>query len=137
MIFSKDYPLNILIAENNPDARASTTTIITELGYQPRVAGSTEEVLHLTCTESYDVILMDIHMPAVEDMLATRLSDRKDGRPLIIGITGNARPGFKQICLQAGMDHHIRRPVDPQELKLQLKACSVLSGNRRIRTTGE
>lgn len=133
MIFSRDYPLNILIAENNPDARAATKNILTGLGYQPAVATSSKELLHLTRTGSYDVILMDIHMPEVEDMLATSLSGKTKKRPLIIGMTGNARPGFKQICLQAEMDHSIRRPVDPKELLLQLKACAVLSGNCQVR----
>lgn len=137
MIFSRDYPLNILIAENNPEARAATTTIVTELGYRPGVATTTEEALRLTSTGSYDVILVDIHMPAAEDMLSMRqLSAGKEKRPIIIGITGSARPCFKQICLQAGLDHQIRRPVDPQELRLQLKACSLLSGNCRIRAEG-
>ena len=137
MIFSRDYPLNILIAENNPDARAATTTIVTELGYQPGVAATTEEAVRLTSAGSFDVILVDIHMPAAEEVLAPRrLSGGKETRPIIIGITGGARPCFKQICLQAGLDHQIRRPVDPQELRLQLKACSLLSGNCRIRTEG-
>jgi len=133
-IFSRHYPLNILVAGNNEDARASTADLLTGLGYRPRIAGSSKEVMHMTSTGSYDVILMDIHMPEVEDMLAGSLSGKTNRRPLIIGITGHAKPGFRQICLQVGMDHSIRRPVDRKELLLQLKACSILSGNCRIRT---
>lgn len=81
MIFSKDYALNILIAENNPDARTSTRELLAGLGYQPEVAASREEVVHKTSTGSYDVILMDIHMPEVEGMLAA-LSGNCRIRPL-------------------------------------------------------
>ncbi|HVS94936.1 MAG TPA: response regulator [Puia sp.] len=136
MIFSQDYPLNILIAGNNADSRAATRDMLTGLGYQPGVATNTRELLDMTNIGSYDVILMDIQMPEAEAMLATQLSGGTKKRPLIIGITGSTKPGFKQICLQAGLDHSIYRPVDPKELRLQLKACSILSGNCRIRPAG-
>ena len=136
MIFSRDYPLNILIAGNNADSRADTQDMLTGLGYRPGVATNTRELLQMTSVCSYDVILMDIQMPEAETMLATPLSGKTNKRPLIIGITGSHKPGFKQICLQAEMDHSLHRPLDPKELRLQLKACSILSGNCRIRPAG-
>ena len=132
-IFSKNYPLNILIAENNPVAQVTTKSILTELGYQPEEAANGQEVLNMTSRKAYDVILMDIHMPEVEGMLVDWLSVGQARRPLIIAMTNKTKLGFRQVCLQVEMDHFINKPVDPKELSLQLKACSILAGNCRIR----
>ena len=131
--FSNDYPLNILIAENNPVAQETTKSMLTELGYQPEVATNGQEVLTMTSGKTYDVILMDIHMPEVERMLVNGLCAEKQRRPLIIAMTNKTKLEFRQVCLQVEMDHYINQPVDPKELSLQLKACSVLAGNCRIR----
>ena len=131
--FSNYYPLNILIAENNPVAQATTKGILTELGYQPEEATNGQEVLNMTSRKAYDVILMDIHMPEVEGMLGDWLSAGQARRPLIIAMTNKTKLGFRQVCLQVEMDHSINKPVDPKELSLQLKACSILAGNCRIR----
>ena len=55
-----------------------------------------------------------------------------DGSMLIVSMTSNARLNFKQVCLTVGMDHSITKPVDLNELSLQLKAYSLLAGNCRI-----
>ena len=83
---------------------------------------------------NYDVILMDIRMPEVEQMFPGRLGTGGKSRPLVIALTDNRKPGFQELCLQARMDHCIHTPVDPRELKLHLKACSVLTGNCRVQS---
>lgn len=132
--FSQDFPLNILIAENNPEARAATKDALSLLGYQPEVAADGQEVLTKTSYKTYDVILMDMQLPKAEDMLVARMCALQPRRPLIIAMTDSGLKDYRQLCLQAGMDHSIRKPVDMQELTLQLKACSVLAGVRRIRS---
>jgi len=132
--FSKAYPLAILIAEPDPDARSTTHDILMELGYRPELATTSEEMLNMTSQRSYDVVLMDTRMPEAEDVLASRPDDASSSRrPIFIAMTMGGRLNLREIHLQEGMDHSISRPVDPAELSLQLMACSVLTGNRRIR----
>lgn len=132
-IISKEFPLNILIAANNPDAQVSTKGALIQLGYQPEIAASGQDLLQMTTTRSYDVILIDIQMAEVEGMLASRKRDQQTCRPLFIAITGDAKLDFRQTRLTEEMDHTISKPVDTTELSLQLKACSVLTGLRSIR----
>lgn len=102
------------------------------LGYRPEVAADSKEMLTMTKAGSYDVILMDVDMPEAEQLLPGRLQTEGARRPLVIGLTDCMKPDFRQMCLQARMDHCICTPVDAQELELQLKACSVLTGNSRV-----
>jgi CheY-like chemotaxis protein len=76
---------------------------------------------------------MDIRMPEAEDVLVSRLTESDSRRPIFIAMTMSGRTNLKEMYLREGMDHSISKPVDPVELSLQLMACSVLTGNRRIR----
>jgi CheY-like chemotaxis protein len=131
-IFSTQFPLNILIAADNPHAQATTKGILINLGYQPEVAANGREMMSMTSTKSYDVILVDIQMPEVEGMVALQ-RDLEARRPLMIAMTGQARQDFRLTRLKMEMDSYINNPPDPKELTLQLQACSVLSGHRSIR----
>lgn len=133
--FSQNYPLNILIAEPRQDARFSAHAALVELGYRPEIATTSKELLKMTSKKSYDVVLMDIQLPEAEDILASRRSDRSDTgnrRPILIAMTMSGQADFREMWLESGMDHSIAKPVDPEELSLQLMACSVLTGSRRI-----
>lgn len=130
--FSFEYPLKILVAEAGRALRSSTLDMLCTLGYRPEVAANSKEMLSMMQVNSYDVILMDIHMPEVEHMLPGRVRPGGARRPLVIALTDSIKPGLQELCLQARMDHCINTPVDPRELRLQLKACSVLTGNRRV-----
>jgi len=131
-ILSKDYPLSILIAENDPDDRTTTRNMLCRLGYQPEMAVDDQQILWMTSKKDYDVILIDIRMPGVETILAAHLGGPSDRRPLIVSMTGNARLNFKQVCLKGETDHSITKPVDLSELSLQLKAYCVLMGKCHV-----
>jgi CheY-like chemotaxis protein len=131
--FSSAYPLTILIAEPFHDSRSVTQDILIQLGYRPELATTGQEMLTLTSQKSYDVVLMDIRMPEAENIIATRAAVCDDRRPIFIAMTTGGRNNFKEIHLSEGLDHSINKPVDRDELSLQLMACSVLTGNRRIR----
>ena len=136
-LFSKNYPLTILIAGDDPEIQETTKGILDQLGYQTEMAKNCEELLDRTSVKTYDVILLDIHMQGADEMLDDGLHDGFDRDqcrpPLIVGISGNGRPDFRQICLRAKVDHCIEKPVDPQEWRLQLKAFSILTGKCRVR----
>ena len=131
--FSTIYPLRILIAEDHPDPQSTTKNMLCTLGYHPEVAANGREMLQMAGTKAYDLILMDINVPEAEKMIADRLRTKGATRPLIIAMTGTKKAGLRQVCLEAGMDHCIQKPVDPRELRLQLKACSLLTGSCQIR----
>jgi CheY-like chemotaxis protein len=134
--FSTDYPLAILVAEPFLESGSSARDILTQLGYQPELATNSREMLNMTSQKSYDVVLMDIRMPEAENILASRQTDTESRRPIFIAMTVSGRTNFREMHLSEGMDHAISKPVDRAELALQLKACSVLTGIRRIRPTG-
>ena len=132
-LFSTSYPLSILIADSNPEAHLTTKNLLCQLGYQPEMAVSRQEVQNKTSTKAYDVILVDIQMLEMEGMPAVTGLFRQNKRPLIVSMTGsNARLNFKQVCLKVETDHSITKPVDMNELSLQLKAYSLLMGKCRI-----
>jgi CheY-like chemotaxis protein len=134
--FSTAYPLSILIAEPYHDSHSTAHDILLHLGYQPERAANSREMLNMTSQKWYDVVLMDTRMPEAEDVLASCLADTNSRRPIFIAMTLSGRTNLKEMYLREGMDHSISKPVDRDELTLQLKACSVLTGNRRIRPTG-
>jgi CheY-like chemotaxis protein len=131
-VFSATYPLDILIADNHPEERAVAAKMLNGLGYRPSVAGCSGDVLRLTSTQKYDVILMDMRMPGLDTVLHTPVS-QPGARPIIIAMAGVTKPGFEECGLQAMADHSINWPMERDELLLQLKACSVLTGRCRIR----
>jgi CheY-like chemotaxis protein len=132
--FSKTYPLSILIAEPFQDSLSSARDTLLRLGYQPELATTSQEMLRMSSQKSYDVILMDTRLPDAEYALASRLNDTDSRRPIFIAMTISGRTNLREMYLREGMDHSISKPVDPAELTLQLKACSVLTGNRQIRS---
>lgn len=130
-LFSSSYPLNILIADPDPETHLTTKNLLCQLGYQPEMAASCREVQSKTSAKAYDVILVDIRMLEEEGIPAVTGLYGQNKRPLIVSMTGNARLNFKQVCLQVKTDHSITRPVDLNELSLQLQAYSVLMGKCR------
>jgi len=131
-LFSTSYPLSILIADPNPEAHITTKDLLCQLGYQPEVAASRQEVQNKTSTKAYDVILVDIQLLEMEGIPAVAGLYRQNKRPLIVSMTGNARLNFKQVCLKEETDHFITKPVDLNELSLQLRAYCVLMGKCRV-----
>ena len=77
-------------------------------------------------SESYDLVLMDVQMPEVDGLEATRRirdpdADVYDSRIPIIAMTAHAMKGDREKCIEAGMDDYISKPVDPQELSNVIK----------------
>jgi CheY-like chemotaxis protein len=110
--FSLKYPLNILITEDNPVNQKLAERVLTKLGYSPSKAMHGEEALEALKQNHYDLILMDIQMPTMDDLEATRrIRELKTVQPIIIAMTANAMQGDREMCLQAGMDDYISKPI--------------------------
>jgi signal transduction histidine kinase/DNA-binding response OmpR family regulator len=115
--FSKLYPLNILIAEDNLVNQKLAERVLTKLGYKPEKALNGEEALFAHEKRNYDLILMDMQMPVMDGLEATGKIRLLPGpQPVIIATTANALAEDKEVCLRAGMDDYISKPIKVEDL---------------------
>ena len=114
----------ILVADDNPVNLKLTVLLLKRIGYEADTVANGREALDAMAGRAYDVVLMDVQMPVMDGLEATRRIARLgDGarRPLVIGMTANAVEGFRQTCLEAGMIDYISKPVEPEALKAVLQ----------------
>lgn len=124
--FSRDYPLQILVAEDYPANQKLALNILGKLGYQPHLAQNGNEVLELVQCRFYEVILMDVQMPEMNGLEATVWIRKQAGpQPTIIAMTANAMADDREECLRAGMDDYIAKPIVIEELKTVLQQASI------------
>jgi len=124
---AQEYPLRILVAEDHPVNQKLALTVLDKLGYQPDMAANGKEALDRVSHQNYDVILMDVQMPEMDGLEATRMIRRCiQNQPIILAMTANAMQGDRDSCLQAGMDDYISKPLELDELIAQLKKWSAV-----------
>jgi len=124
--FALSYPLSILIAEDNLINQKLALRILNKLGYQPELANNGKEAVEMQMEKSYDVILMDMLMPEMDGLEATksiRSSNLK--QPKIVAMTANALPEDREACLKAGMDDYISKPIKLEDLMDALKKTAL------------
>jgi CheY-like chemotaxis protein/HPt (histidine-containing phosphotransfer) domain-containing protein len=122
--FAKRYPLRLLLADDNPINQKVGLSVLQKLGYRADVATNGLEVLRALEQKAYDIVLLDVQMPEMDGLEATRLIHKRwtdDRRPCIIAMTGNALTGDREKCLSAGMDDYISKPVRIAELQTALE----------------
>ena len=120
------HPLRILLAEDNRVNQQVALSLLEQLGYRADVVGNGIEVLEALHRQSYDVVLMDVHMPLMDGLAATKricIEMPRAERPRIIAMTANAMQGDKEECLAAGMDDYVSKPIREQELVQALIKC--------------
>ena len=116
--------LSILLAEDNPVNQKVALIMLKHLGYNADVANSGPEVLSCLKRKHYDVILMDIQMPDIDGLEATRLIRKMTGsnlQPYIIAMTAYALEGDREEFLSTGMNDYLSKPIKIEELKAALK----------------
>lgn len=121
-----EYPLHILLAEDNLINQKVATRILARLGYRVDIASNGIEVLQALIRQKYDVVLMDIQMPEMDGVEATRHIYQKYSdaeRPRIIAMTAHALDGDRERYLGVGMDDYVSKPVRVDELVRALKRC--------------
>jgi len=122
-----DKSLSILLAEDNPVNQIVTQRMLNKLGYRADVAVNGIEVLQALERRHYDVVLMDVQMPEMDGLKATQAIHQRwlgEEQPVIIAMTASALKGDKEMCLAAGMDGYVSKPVMIEMLKAALEACS-------------
>lgn len=123
--FAQKYPISILIAEDNLINQKLAVHLLKKMGYEPDVALNGAEVLHLLQSKDYDLIFMDIQMPEIDGYEATRrIRKEKVFQPVIITMTANAMSEDRTICLNAGMDDYLSKPINLNALISVLKKWS-------------
>jgi CheY-like chemotaxis protein len=123
--------LKILVVEDNLINQKVTLKILRQFGYQADLAANGIEAIAAVERERYDVVFMDMQMPEMDGLEATRricASHSADNRPYILAMTANALKGDRELCLDAGMDDYLSKPVNPQELKTALERYGMQSG---------
>ncbi|MES2733191.1 MAG: two-component regulator propeller domain-containing protein, partial [Bacteroidota bacterium] len=130
--FAQAFPLHILLAEDNLINQKLAVKILHKLGYQPNVALNGVEVMEILKHQNYDVILMDMQMPEMDGLEATRLIRQGQlPQPLIIAMTANAMQGDREECLQAGMDDYISKPIRLESLLNALEKAALMIQERQ------
>ena len=112
---------SLLIAEDNPINQKLLITLLTKHDYELVVANNGKEAVDAYMSTPYDLVLMDIDMPVMDGITATRLIHEIDAtahrHPVpIVALTAHALPGDKERLLEAGMTAHIAKPVDTSML---------------------
>ncbi len=124
--FALDYPLAILVAEDNQINQKLIMRVLHKLGYQPELASTGLEVLQVLEVRLVDVILMDVQMPDMNGIEAT-LYIRKEQKHqvVIVAMTANAMAEDAEVCFAAGMDHYISKPLNIEKLVNILQQASL------------
>lgn len=119
------YPLRILVAEDNVVNQKLITNMLKKYGYICDIVANGNEVLEALTRNIYDIILMDVQMPDLDGIEATKKIilkyPKSSTRPHIIAMTAHARGAEGQVCLDAGMEGYLGKPIDMKELKQVLE----------------
>lgn len=122
-------PLEILLVEDNPVNRRIAETLLGKLGHRVAVAPNGLEAVELYRGGAFDLVLMDVQMPEMDGLDATRAIrgiERTTGRRAqIIAMTAFDQEGDRERCLEAGMDAFLGKPVDSHQLSAAIAACPV------------
>ncbi len=119
------HPLRILLAEDNPVNQKLAIRLLERMGYRADIAGNGLEAIAAVEDADYDVVLMDVQMPELDGLEATRRIRSRwpaPAGPRIVAMTANAMEGDREACLAAGMDDYIAKPIRPETLSAALLA---------------
>jgi len=108
------HPLRILLAEDNAVNQKLALRLLQQMGYRADLAGNGAEAVQSVARQVYDVVLMDVQMPEMDGLEASRqITARWDAaqRPRIVAMTANAMQGDREMCIEAGMDDYITKPI--------------------------
>jgi CheY-like chemotaxis protein len=134
------HPLRVLVAEDNLVNQRVATLLLAKLGYDAVVVGTGLQALEALRQERFDVVFMDVHMPEMDGLEATRRIGTDlvaERRPYVVAMTASAMVGDREACFEAGMDDYVSKPVRPQELEAALeRAVAQLSVLRDGQTLG-
>ena len=135
--FANKHPLRILVAEDNLINQKLILKILNKLGYDAALAENGREVTEMANLKEYDLILMDVQMPEMDGLQATRMIRKYlEVQPLIIAMTANAMKEDREECLNAGMDDFLSKPVKLEDIVTMLsKSSDKITAKKTGKTT--
>jgi PAS domain S-box-containing protein len=122
--------LRILLAEDNAMNQKVALRLLEQLGYRADVANNGLEAIEALERQPYDVVLMDVQMPELDGLDATRricAEWPEETRPHIVAMTANALPEDREACFAAGMNDYVAKPIRAEELVAALKRVKPLA----------
>ena len=115
--FAKEHPLDILVVEDNLANQRLALKILSKLGFEPMLAENGQIAVEMVGRSEYDMVLMDVQMPVMDGLEATRIIRQQLAtQPVIIAMTANAMKEDRDECLEAGLDDFLSKPVKPEDL---------------------
>jgi two-component system, sensor histidine kinase and response regulator len=120
-------PLDILVAEDELVNQKVAIAILLQFGYQSDLVVSGKEVVEAVERQKYDLLFMDLQMPEMDGLEATRLICSRtspSARPYIVAMTANAMKEDRELCLSAGMDDYLSKPIRPAEIKAAIERAA-------------
>lgn len=125
-----EHPLRILLADDNVVNQKVATRMLERIGYRADLAANGIEVLQAVERQAYDLIFMDVQMPEMDGVEASRLIHQRvpeDRLPRIIAMTAHALQGDRERFLAEGMDDYLSKPVQMNELVRAIRGTTALS----------
>ena len=127
---AEQTPLRVLLVDDNAINQKVAVRILQQFGYQPEVAGNGREALEKLDRQPFDFIFMDVMMPEMDGLEATRLLRKRQmmgghanyqSRIVIVAMTAHAMQGDREKCIAAGMDDYLAKPVRPKDVREMLE----------------
>jgi CheY-like chemotaxis protein len=128
MQMAERHPLRILLAEDNVVNQKLALRILQQMGYRADLASNGIEAVESVERQTYDVVLMDVQMPEMDGLEAARRITTKwsaNERPRIVAMTANAMQGDREMCLEAGMDDYLTKPIRVERLVAALNLVAI------------
>ena len=113
------HPLRILLAEDNVVNQKLALRLLQQMGYRADLAANGIEAVESVQRQNYDVVLMDVQMPEMDGLEASRQINARlkpNARPRIVAMTANAMQGDREMCIAAGMDDYLTKPIRVERL---------------------
>jgi signal transduction histidine kinase/CheY-like chemotaxis protein/streptogramin lyase len=127
--------LKVLVAEDNPVNQKVVLMLLKRLGVVTDLAADGAQAIAAALKKNYDLVLMDVQMPEVDGLAATReIRSRLPlaRQPVIFGLTAHATTAYRDICLAAGMDGYLTKPLEPEKLRDLIAELSTRSLSRNL-----
>ncbi len=123
----ESFPLRILIAEDFPVNQRIVSLMLKKIGYSTDIVPTGKDAVEAVQSREYDLILMDMHMPVMDGLEATREIRRGEAAKnqahgiYIIALTADAMAGDREKCIASGMNDYLSKPLRPVQLEAALK----------------
>jgi len=125
LTMAQRFPLRILLVDDNAINQKVAVRILQQMGYLPAVASNGREAVEFVARREVDMVLMDVMMPEMDGLEATRLIRQRQAagdagfqsRIVVIAMTAHAMQGDREKCIGAGMDDYLSKPVRPKDVR--------------------